>query len=190
MVARDSAMLEPLTGRLKWESLGDGIRVIIPSRFSWWLFLPSGLGLLTLPHFTYEVYWKVAHTHATGPRSFIPEWLGLSILVIWIALFRTHKIVLTLTPTEMRVEKRALGLGLRTSTSATSRLSELQFIPSQYGVTVDDQSRIQLRKDNKTRSFAMGIREDEADALIDKMMEIYSFPKFLPTASVTEAKPR
>jgi hypothetical protein len=182
-------MLEPLTGRLKWERQGDGIRVIIPSRFSWWLLYP-GLLLLMFPHFTYEVFWKIGHTAATEPRSFIPEWIGLALLVIWIALFRTHECVLTLTPAEMRVENRALGLGLRTSTSGTSQLSDLRFIPSQYGISVDDLSRIQLERNNRTRSFGLGIAEEEADALIAKMMEIYPFPKNLPAMSATGVEAR
>jgi hypothetical protein len=189
MVARESAMFEPLTGRLKWERQGDGIRVIIPSRFRWWSLYP-GLMLLIFPHFTYQVFWKSGHTAATEPRSFIPEWIGLALLVIWVGLFRTHKSVLTLTQAEMRVEKYALGLRLRTSTSETSQLSDLRFIPSQYGMSVDDLSRIQLRRNNKARSFGLGIGEEEADALIAKMMDVYPFPKNLQAVSATAAEAR
>ena len=137
-------MFQTLSGRVNWERTEDGIRVIVPSRFSWWFLFP-GLAVLTFPHFTYEVFWKSRQAAAMGPRSFIPEWIGLALFVFWIGLFRTHKCVLTLTSAEMRVEKRALGLRLRTGISATSQLSDLRFIPSQYGISAEDQSRIQFR---------------------------------------------
>ena len=168
-------MLEPLIGRLKWESKGEGIRLVIPSRFRWWS-LVSGVWLLMLPHFAYEVFWKSEHTGVMTPRSFFPEWIGLLLFIGWIALFRTHKCVVTLASTEMRVEKRSLGLRLRDGTSATSQLSDLRFIPSRYGITVDDQSRIQFRRGGKICSFGIGIEEVEADAAIAKMREIYAFP--------------
>ena len=182
IVAKEGTMFEMLVGKLRWERTTDGIRVVIPSRFSWWILFSSGLGLLTLPHFTYDVFLKGGRTVAMGPRSFIPEWVGLALFAFWIALFRTHKSVLTLTPAEMRVEKRALGLGLRTTISAVSQLSDLRFVPSEYGLSVEDQSRVQFRTDNATRSFGVGIGE-EADTLIAKMMQVYPFPKHLPTKS-------
>lgn len=178
-------MFETLAGRLKWERTADGIRAVIPSRFSWFMLLSSGLWLLIFPHFTYEILGKSGRTAATWSRSLISDFIGFALIVIWIAMFRTHKCVLTLTPAEMRVEKWALGLELRTATCATSQLCDLRFIPSQDGITVEHQSRIQLRRGNKTRSFGVGIGEEEADALIAKMMEVYPFPECLPTQSST-----
>jgi len=47
----ESAMLEPLAGRLKWERTGSGIRVEIPAQSGWllaflffWLILWGGIG--------------------------------------------------------------------------------------------------------------------------------------------------
>ena len=73
-------MLEPLVGRLKWERTEDGVRVVIPSRFSWWRLLAPGLSLLTLPHFTYEVFWKSRYLASMDSRSFIPEWVGARVV--------------------------------------------------------------------------------------------------------------
>ncbi len=180
-------MLQTLAGRVNWERTENGIRAVVPSRFSWWFLFP-GLVVLTFPHFTYEVFWKSGQAAAMGPRSFTPEWIGLALFVFWIALFRTHKSVLTLTSAEMRVEKRTLGLRLRTGVSATTQLSDLRFVPSQYGISAEDQSRIQFRAGNKTRSFGIGIGEEEADALIARMMEVYPFPKPSPTESASGAR--
>jgi hypothetical protein len=38
-------------------------------------------------------------------------------------------------------------------------------------------SRIELDRDGKTRKLAFGITEQEAHALIEKMMEVYDFSK-------------
>jgi hypothetical protein len=107
-------MFETLAGRLNWERTADGIRVVIPSRFSWWI-LCRGLGLLIIPNSTYQVFWKFRYPTSMEPRSLIPDWIGLALFAFWYALFRTHKSVLTLTPAEMRVEKRAFGFGLTES---------------------------------------------------------------------------
>ncbi|MGB7267104.1 MAG: hypothetical protein WBC92_16430, partial [Terracidiphilus sp.] len=64
----------------------------------------------------------------------------------------------------------------------------LRFVPSQYGIFVEDQSRVQLRTGNATRSFGAGIGEEEADALIARMMEVYPFPKPSPTESASGAR--
>ena len=144
------------------------------------LFLPSGLGLLILPHFTYDVFWKTGQSTAWEPRSWIPDWIGLSFFVFWIALFRTHRSVLTLTPAEMRVEKRLLGFGFRTKCFVPSQLSDLRFVPSQYSISIEDQSCVQFRVGKGIRSFGVGIGEEEADALIAKMLEVYSFPQCPP----------
>lgn len=171
-------MLETLAGRLKWERTTDGIRVEIPSHFNGWIFL-QGIGLLIFPHFTYEVFWK--HTGSTEPRSFVPEWIGLGLLCLWVAFLRTHKTVLKLSPEEMTVQVRGLGIGLNTGKAATSRLSGLRFVPGEYGIGIEDMNRIQLRKDRKARDFGHGITEEEADALIAKFLEIYPFPKSVTT---------
>jgi hypothetical protein len=172
-------MLETLVGKLKWEQTEGGIRIAIPSRFNWWLLYP-GLGLFMLPHFAYEVLRKSGHTTAMAPRSFVPEWIGLALFVFWIALFRTHRCVLTLTSAELRVEEQALGLRLRTATRATSQISNLRFVPSQFGISVEDQSRVHFRVGKTTRIVGVGIGKEEADALIAKMLEVYPFPQRPP----------
>ena len=84
-------MFETLAGRLKWERTADGIRAVIPSRFSWFMLLSSGLWLLIFPHFTYEILGKSGRTAATWSRSLISDFIGFALIVIWIAMFRTHK---------------------------------------------------------------------------------------------------
>jgi hypothetical protein len=169
-------MLEKLAGRLKWERIVDCIRVVIPVRIPWLLAL-NVIWLVMLPHFTVELFDKLRGI--TGPASFAPEWIGFCIGVLWFTMFFTTQQVLILNPAEMTVQVRMFGIGLKKRTVATSRLHYLRFEPSGYGdfASIQDMSRIQIDRDCKTRNFAFGITEQEADALIEKMMEVYKFPK-------------
>lgn len=173
-------MLEKLAGRLQWERLGEGIRVVIPVRVPW-LTAILGIWLFIFPINAVELFNK--HRGFTGPASFVQFWVVLGIClilsVLWFSMIFTTQQVLTLNPAEMTFQVRMLGIGVRKRTYATSRLHCLRFGPSEYGnyLTMDMMSRIQIDRDGKTRNFAFGITEQEADALIEKMMEVYKFPE-------------
>jgi hypothetical protein len=183
-------MLETLAGRLKWERTSDGIRVVIPVRVPWLLTL-SGIFLFTFPSSTVDVFSK--HRGFTGPVSFIQFWIllgsGICLGVLWFTMIFTIKQVLTLNPAEMTIQVRTLGIGVRKRTVATNRLHYLRFEPSEYGdsASFNNMSRIQIDRDGKTRNFAFGITEQEADALIEKMMEVYKFPKYPKTDTAAPA---
>lgn len=167
-------MLEPLAGRLKWERIGHGIRVVIPVRFPL-LDALTGISLLTLPVSTIFLFGK--HQSLTGLSRFIPIGIGFVLCVGWFVLVFTIKHVLTLNPAEMTVQTRTFGIGVRSRTYATSRLQNLRFVASEYGdwISIGDMSRIEIDRDFKTRKLAFGISEREADALIEKMTAIYDF---------------
>jgi hypothetical protein len=168
-------MLEKLAGRLRWERSCDGIRVIIPLRFSW-LSALGGIGFLALPQFTAEVFGRFRH--GAGPASFAPEWTALCLVVVWFTMVFTTKQVLTLNPAELTIQARLFGIGVRKRSFATSRFHNLRFASAEYGLSMNDTNRIQIDRDFKTRNFAFGISELEADTLIDKMMDVYRFPKY------------
>jgi hypothetical protein len=170
-------MLETLAGRLKWEQTGDGIRVVIPVRMPLLTAL-SGIWLFMLPHFTVEVFDKLRGF--IDPRSFAPVWIGLCLVVLWFTMIFTTQQILTLNPGEIVIQVRIFGIGVKKRAFATSRLQCLRFVPSEYGdlISMNDMSRIQIDRDFKTRNFAFGITEQEADTLIQKMMEVYKFPKY------------
>jgi hypothetical protein len=173
-------MLVTLAGRLKWERTGNGIRVVIPVRMPLLAAL-SGIVLFTLPIHMVNVFSK--HTGITGPAAFVQFWVilgvGFFLGVLWFTMIFTIQHELTLNPTEMTIQTRTLGIGVRKRTVATSRLHCLRFEPSGYGdlMSINNMSRIQIDRDCKTRNLAFGITEQEADTLIEKMMEVYKFPK-------------
>jgi hypothetical protein len=160
--------------------------VVIPVRVPL-LSALSGLWLFYAPFFTVQIFDKLRGV--PGPASLVPMWMGLSLGVIWFTMIFTIKQVLTLSSAEMGFQIRILEIGVKKSTCATSRLQNLRFVPSEYGdwVSWSDVSRIQIDRDSKTRSFAFGITELEADTLIEKMMEVYKFPSYPATGASVSA---
>jgi hypothetical protein len=68
----------------------------------------------------------------------------------------------------------------------TAHLHDLRFAKSTRGADTLNGLRlneIQFHYHLSTQYFATGITEKEADALIAKMMEVYSFPNYLPSES-------
>ena len=169
-------MLEKLAGRIKWERTGDGICVVIPTPFSWRTVL-TGLSLWMFCHFTGEIIAKNHHGAVNGSASFMPEWIGLCLGGVWLLAIFAGKQILTLNPVEMKMQFRTLGVRGRAVSVETHRLHNLRYSPSSLGWSMQDESKIQIEKDLKTRNIAWGITEPEALALIGKMMEVYSFPK-------------
>jgi hypothetical protein len=171
-------MLEKLAGRLKWERTGDSIRVVIPVRFQSFVVL-SGMGVISLPFCVVAILDKLRGFNAPVPLATV--WVGLSLGVIQMTIFFTAKHVLTLSPVEMAIQSRTLGIGVKKRSYATSRLRNLRFVASEYydlvSTELNTMSRIELDRDGKTRKLAFGITEQEAHALIEKMMEVYDFSK-------------
>ncbi|MGA3370408.1 MAG: hypothetical protein ABSC48_01470 [Terracidiphilus sp.] len=174
-------MLETLAGRLKWERTGDGIRVVIPVRVDWFSAM-TGISLWMLPYSTLWVVTQFIHlsTRTSLALSSIAVWIGACLVILWYTMIFTIKHVLTLNPAEMTIQMRFFGIRVRQRTIATSRFHNLRYAASEYGdwASLNSMRRIEIDRDSKTRKFAFGITEKEADALIEKMMEVYNFPKY------------
>jgi len=176
-------MLEKLAGRLTWEQTGSGIRVGIPARLGWVsLFLTAWL--------TFWLYGGSKAIQAAmkgdSQSGFIYIWLvgwaggvifaGSSLL--WSLGGRT---TFTLNQTELEIERRVFGVVWGARIFPCSQVRNLRYMPpgtrSGFWSNGNSQSLIRFEADDKTRSFASGISDIEAFALIDKMLEVYPFPK-------------
>ena len=184
MVAKEGTMLETLAGRLKWERMGNGIRVELPVQLTWpnvgrrvgswlvsWAFFFSFLTLLDrlrgLP-----VYWGVA-------LLFVPVYAASG---IWEILAR--RTVLVLSPDEMTINQAFLQKDWSKRTYATRRLHNLLYCKSRPQPTAERRTiKNSLLCDVELQTIGLfdGITEEEADALIAKMTEVYPFPKYLST---------
>jgi hypothetical protein len=173
-------MRETLAGKLTWEPTGDGIRVEIPARRSWtilihflWLIVWCGVGWLA---------WTRAHEghHAATqiPLIWIVGWAaGVVFMTASILWSLTGSTTLELNSYQLRIVRQMMGLQLGTRSYANVDVRNLRFIPNMIRGRSNLPSHISFEEKGKTRSFAWAVAETEAVALIDKMDQIYKFPR-------------
>lgn len=180
-------MREKLEGRLKWERTGSGIRIEIPSQAGWlavffgfWLAAWSATGWL------FAAMASITNTFDTVPLTFTIAWalgwVGILTALLWCLAGRT---TLTLDESEMAIQRRVLKMEWDRRRFATKDVLNLRYIPSfslrgwagTTYTTYTSASQIRFEADGKTRRFAAGISDTEAFALIDRMLEVYNFPK-------------
>lgn len=180
-------MLERLAGRLQWERTGSGIRVEIPAQKGWltvflavWLVIWSGAGLfgsirvstgddVNIGQLIFAVIWALAE-------------VGVVIAMIWSLTGRT---ILTVNQSEVSLQRRILGVEWDMRRFATQSVRNLRYIPStsvrgwdgSQLTNTQTLSQIKFEADGKSRVFASGISDIEAFALIDRMLEVYNFPR-------------
>ena len=171
--------MEILADRLTWEQTGLGIRVTIPPRRDW-----------TVPFFlVWIVGWSIAGVnvfqktfHSADPQLFDMVWLigwafGEAFAagsIVWALAGCT---LLSLDPSRIEVSRLVAGIPITRWSYATSEVRNLRFQPTSGSGRSRTASAIKFEAADKTRSFAGGISDAEALALIDTMLEIYPFPK-------------
>lgn len=177
-------MLQPLAGRLTWEHTATGIHVEIPARRGWWLLflfvwlvLWLGLGGMLVARMIASDEFSLFNT-IWSAGWLIATIFGISV-ISWSLTGQTS---LFLDQSEMRIRRQVLGVEWDTRTFRTQFITNLRFIPGQW--TRDrwndnsyTQSEIRFDAEDKTRSFASGLEDAEAFALIDRMLEVHNFPK-------------
>lgn len=106
---------------------------------------------------------------------------GIFIVVGWLLWSLTGETAVTLNPAKMKIQRLVLGIEWDTRIFATCDVHNLRYIaPTSmwYRNEPDpNSSKIQFQENGKKRRFAGGITEKEACALIDRMLEVYKFPK-------------
>jgi hypothetical protein len=184
-VNEESTVLEKLAGRLKWKHTGGKIRVEIPVRGKWALFVLAiflavlwALGVLLYRH-----AYPPENDAATFWACVVSGTAGICFIAFLLVMWSiAGKTILTLDPLELKLQKRVLGIEWGAGTFATNSVCSLRYIPPTYLYafrtdTDPSTSKVVFQTNNKTRSFAGGITEREACALIDCMLEVYQFPK-------------
>lgn len=170
-------MLETLAGRIKWEKTEEGIRVVIPARFSSRKFLRDFFLEIWVPAVLYAMCW---HFMASRDRwAMALGWVPVSVIGVFL-LMLTARTVLLLDPSLLTIEFRSFWRMRSKSKFPTKRLDSLRFVDASNREEIRNnyrQSEMQIDEDLRTHPFAEGITEPEALALIGKMMEVYSFPK-------------
>lgn len=180
--------MERLAGRLKWDRKGNRIRVVFPAirnlgaiagtiRASWKAGIATfsatfafvfALGLL-FPPSRPERWWVtplfIAFGCATGEMS-----TGLP-----------RHWTITLVHNHLWVEQQFLSWQRKRVLYSTANLFDLRFVKAESGADIRNPYRldeIQFDKNLEVQFIAPGITGEEAKALIERMNEIYPFPKY------------
>lgn len=176
-------MLEKLNGKLMWERTPQGgIRVEIPARLDWavvamgaaitlWALLFMGITPLRM---------ITQDTPGIAAWFFALVFLALACaavgLLVWNFKGRT---TLTLDPSEMKLVRSVLGFEWSTRVFPTREVRNLRYLPSsgyKLGRT-HIPSVFCFEANDRTHTFASGLTNIEAFALIDRMLDVYAFPK-------------
>jgi hypothetical protein len=181
-------MQEMLEGRLEWERAPGRILVSIPVRRG-----PStaGYALLIVVWLTVASihYWHLLSSNRLDSSQYKFEVVAVAIYVFgfffflgWLAWTVTGETHVILDASRLTVQKRALGIELSTQTHQNGDIRNIRFVrPKQFWAlradTDPSTSKIQFVTDHGFHSFGKGIGESEASVLIERMMEIYPFPK-------------
>ena len=181
-------MLDNLAGRLKWEQTGAGIRFDIPARRGVMAIFYGPLIGVCLAIASLH-YWVLMNAIVSDDaRSALLRFgvdcfaVGVCVLACWLLWTLTATTILTIDPSQLRIQRRVIGVEWDTRTFATRDVRNLQYVPPTYiwalwTDTNPNTSKIHFKVKNKTCCIASGITEREACALIDRMMEVYKFPK-------------
>jgi hypothetical protein len=181
-------MQEILEGRLEWERSPGRMAVSIPVRRG-----PStaGYALLVVVWLTIASihYWHLLSGNHLDSSQYQFEVVAVAIYVFgfffflgWLAWTATGETHVILDANQLTVQKRALGIELSTQTHQNGDIRNIRFVrPKQFWAlradTDPSTSKVQFVTDHGFHTFGKGIGEVEAAVLIERMMEIFPFPK-------------
>jgi len=177
-------MLQKLAGRLKWDQTEGSIRVEIPARHDWW-FIPLAIFLCA---WSAGGWFYEANTAFDDVQSvfmlitILGATAGAIFLVLRSIWAMTGETVLTLDMTELKIQRRAIGIEWYERRFAAQDAYDLRYIQPReiWAFRTDTDpgtSKVTIQSSGKTYTIARGITEREACALIDRMMEVHAFPK-------------
>lgn len=168
--------VEKLAGRLIWERTANGIRVDIPG----WMGFQTLFLLVWIVGWTYAgsaAVTSILKTQGTFLTLWLLAWAAGEVLVagsiLWSLLGR---IVLTQDPSNLTLVYQLGGFDFRVRSFQTTGIRNLRYRPFGRGRS-GSMSAICFEQNDRTCRFATGIRDAEAFALIDKMLEVYPFTK-------------
>jgi hypothetical protein len=175
-------MLEAPTGRLKWERNDQVIRVELPASLDWSHVrraIISGLFSVLV------ICLLLSFRH--GFRDTFEDWwfvLVIAPLLVAVDIWNSFapRTILTLTPSEMTLNKGIRETHRNTRVFANGRIHNLRFRVSHYVRTAEHElvkDSIICDVEGRTIAIMSGISKEEATTLIEKMMAIYKFPNTL-----------
>jgi len=172
-------MLEKLAGRMTWERSGLGIRVDIPAKSGWSLLFM----LVWLAFWGFGGWQILKKTLASTDFSvFNLVWLAFwafalvyaAVVILWMVAGKT---TLALDSGTLDITRSIAGVMYSRRSFRTGEVRNLRYQPESGSGRGRKDSALCFEADDKTIRFASGVTDAEALALIDKMLQTYSFPK-------------
>jgi hypothetical protein len=183
----ESTVLERLEGRLMWERTSQGILVTIPIPRGLTVPLYGPLVIIWLVFASFH-YWHLLAAPHPDITEFNLQLIALGVYAVgtcfflcWMIWIFTAENVLSLVPSEMKIQRRVIGIEVAVTRFPTHNVRNLRYIPptkfwALSGYIDPKTSYIQFRAGSTKHSFARGVTETEAHALIRWMLEVYNFP--------------
>ena len=179
--------METLEGRLKWERTPYGISITIPVRRGASTAGYAALVLLWLTIASVHYWHLFSSSHVDAPAEIYQliaigiYIVGFVIFLFWFTWTATGETVVTVDPTQMKIQKRALGIEVASEIYPTPDVHSFNFVrPKPFWAlradTDPSSSRIRFTVSGKYHYFARGVSEAEAFALVERMVEIHRFP--------------
>jgi hypothetical protein len=181
-------MFETLEDRVKFEKTDQGVRIAVPVRRGPFAAIYGPLVALWLVVATVRYWDLLAGPHVEG-TNFNLQMIAIGIyafgfiyFMCWLAWTMTGETVVTLNPPEVRIASRVFGVDLSVRTFHTDQIHRMRFVEAkrmatQRSVLNPNSSYIRFEVNDRARKFAKGVSKDEARALIDKMLQVYQFPR-------------
>jgi hypothetical protein len=182
-------MLQKLAGRLKWERVNDGIRVVIPGRLTPKAAFYAVANRFVLLAATYLLGIGAAWLLHLFEKRPMDWWLAPALCVGLLTAFLTsplERITLSLYPNVMTIMRGPTWAKGKYKNFLTEGLYNMRYVTPGPGADIRNENRqaeIQFEQYCQTQSFAAGISADEASALIALMMSVYAFPAEEPQPS-------
>ncbi len=181
-------MHKTLTGRVMWDETDQGICLSIPVRRGRLTAVYGPLVAVWLALATIH-YWRLLAGPHPEDTNFTLQMVAIGIYAIgfiyfvcWLAWIKTGETLVTMHPPELTLQTRVLGIDLTSRTFQTHQINRIRFVPPgkarmQRSVIDPNSSCIRFDANNRIETFARGVTEGEARAMIDRMLETYQFPR-------------
>jgi hypothetical protein len=181
-------MFESLEGRVKFEKSDQGVRIQIPVRRGPFAAIYGPLVLIWLVIATIR-YWNLLAGQHVQDANFDMQMIAIGIYVVgfiyflgWLAWTFTGETMVILIPPDVTIQSRVFGVALSSRVYHTEEIFRISFIPparmaTQQSVLNPNSSYIRFDVNNRAHRFAKGVSSEEARALIDKMLQVYAFPR-------------
>jgi hypothetical protein len=181
-------MFDKLEGRVTFEQSDDGLRIAIPVRRGPFVAIYAPLVIFWLGLATVR-YWNLLAGPHPEDLNYEMQQIAIVVYVVgflyflwWMAWTMTGDTLLILRPPEVKIQNRVFGIPLASSTYKTGQIHRIQFVPhkrikTQRSIINPNSSCIRFEVNGRSETMAKGVTEEEARALIDRMLLVYEFPR-------------